>query len=77
MPYGRILDIPVYRCGEKQHAGELAIEKRRLRALMYPNWRECDSKLLEEDFRGIGSNLYYCWEFNEIVGWIRLQVRKF
>ena len=73
MAYRHILDIPVYRCGAEQLTKELDAEKHCIQKLN-PYSRNADPTTFEEDRRSIGVDLYYCWEFNEIVGWIRLEV---
>jgi hypothetical protein len=74
MPVHHILDIAVYRCSPDQLTTELNKEKYRLREVLYPNWKNSDPKLQDEDLKRIGRDRHYSWKYNEIVGWIRLEV---
>ena len=73
----RILEIPIYRCTEEQHRKEekqnFEIWIEPLEKSFYAGGKTAERVRIWEDYRRDAyQRVVTIWDFNEVVGWIRL-----
>ncbi len=60
-----LFDIPIYRCSPEQHKQEMDVIRKK--------WVMMDGReIREHEIIFFENNFNYSWQFNEVIGWLRL-----
>ncbi|NOQ71768.1 MAG: hypothetical protein GQ574_07200 [Crocinitomix sp.] len=68
------LDIPIYRCSEKKYLQELDKLRSNIHTSLEPQRKSVPEYNLDDIENRLFENKSYPYEYNEIIGWIKLYV---